>query len=166
VVSIPQRTVFKSAYFENESIQQDEGKSETGINRDDFHRIVPAAKAGSSSSQHRGLGTREPAISALSSPKHYPELDWDSPSVTVIDKTLLSFARRIGKHNIRAARETEEDSIKRRQDIEKRTAVTSRPTVNSNLPPIAIETTSEVGNIISDNERAWLNETAAAARTA
>ena len=80
-------------------------------------------------------------------------------------KTLLSFARRIGKHNIRATRETEEDSIKRRQDIEKRTAVTSRPTVNSNLPPIAIETTSEAGNIISDNERAWLNETAAAART-
>jgi hypothetical protein len=48
----------------------------------------PAAKAGSSnlaSSQHGGLGTREPAISAPSSPKHYPELDWDSPSVTVID---------------------------------------------------------------------------------
>lgn len=48
----------------------------------------PAAKAGSSnlaSSQHGGLGTREPAISAPSSPKHYPELDWNSPSVTVID---------------------------------------------------------------------------------
>lgn len=47
----------------------------------------PAAKAGSSnlaSSQHGGLDTREPAILAPSSPKHYPELDWDSPSVTVI----------------------------------------------------------------------------------
>jgi len=48
----------------------------------------PAAKAGSSnlaSSQHGGLDTREPAILAPSSPKHYPELDWDSPSVTAID---------------------------------------------------------------------------------
>ena len=31
---------------------------------------------------------------------------------------------------------------------------------------MAVETTSEAGNIIPDNERAWLNETAAAARTA
>ena len=81
-------------------------------------------------------------------------------------KTLLTFARRIGKHNIRAAREAEEDSIRRRQDTEKRAAATSRPTVNSNLPPMAMETTSEAGNIIPDNERAWLNETAAAACTA
>jgi hypothetical protein len=81
-------------------------------------------------------------------------------------KTLLSFARRIGKHNIRAAREAEEDSIRRRQDTEKRAAAASRPTANSNLPPVAMETTSEAGNIIPDNERAWLNETAAAARAA
>jgi hypothetical protein len=81
-------------------------------------------------------------------------------------KTLLSFARRIGKHNIRAAREAEEDLIRRHQDTEKHAAATSRPTVNSNLPPMAMETTSEAGNIIPNNERAWLNETAAAARTA
>jgi hypothetical protein len=58
-------------------------------------------------------------------------------------KTLLSFAQRIGKHNIRATREAEEDSIRRRQDTEKRATATSRPTVNSNLPPMAMETTSE-----------------------
>src|SRR5271156_3464236 len=81
-------------------------------------------------------------------------------------KTLLSFARRIGKHNIRTAREAEEDSIRRRRDAKKRAAPASRPTTNGNLPPVAIETTSEAGNIIPDNERAWLNETAAAARTA
>src|SRR5277367_4074956 len=74
-------------------------------------------------------------------------------------KTLLSFARRIGKHNIRAAREAEEDSIRRRQDAEERTT-------NGNLPPVAMEITSEAGNIIPDNERAWVNETAAAARAA
>ena len=78
-------------------------------------------------------------------------------------KTLLSFARRIGKHNIRATREAEEDSIRGRQDIEKHAAAASRPTANSNLPPVAMETTSEAGNIIPDNERAWLNKTAAAA---
>ena len=53
-----------------------------------FIERFPAAKAGSSnlaSSRHGGLGTREPAISVPSSPKHDPELDWDSPSVTVID---------------------------------------------------------------------------------
>jgi hypothetical protein len=53
-----------------------------------FIERSPAAKAGSSdlaSSRYGGLGTREPAISALSSPKHYPELDWDSLSVTIID---------------------------------------------------------------------------------
>lgn len=53
-----------------------------------FIERSPAAKAGSSnlaSSRHGGLGTREPVISAPSSPKHYPEFDWDSPSVTVID---------------------------------------------------------------------------------
>src|SRR5271154_7626300 len=75
-------------------------------------------------------------------------------------KTLLSFARRRGKHNIRAAREAEEDSIRRRQDAEERAAAASRPTANGNLPPVAMETTSEAGNIIPDNERAWLNETA------
>jgi hypothetical protein len=57
-------------------------------------------------------------------------------------KTLLSFAQRIGKHNIRATREAEEDSIRRRQDTEKRATATSWPTVNSNLPPMAMETTS------------------------
>jgi hypothetical protein len=81
-------------------------------------------------------------------------------------KTLLSFARRIGKYNIRAARGAEEDSIRRRQDAEERAAAASRPTVNGNLPSVAMETTSEAGNIIPDNERTWLNETAAAARTA
>lgn len=53
-----------------------------------FIERSPAAEAGSSnlaSSQYGGLATRESAISAPSSPKHYPELDWDSPSVTVVD---------------------------------------------------------------------------------
>jgi hypothetical protein len=69
-------------------------------------------------------------------------------------KTLLSFARRRGKHNIRATREAEEDSIRRRQDAEERAAAASWPTANGNLPPVAMETTSEAGNIIPDNERA------------
>jgi hypothetical protein len=81
-------------------------------------------------------------------------------------QTLLSFARRIGKHNTRAAREAEEDSIRRRQDAEERTAAPLRPAANGNVPPVGMETTSEVGNIIPENERAWLNETAAAARAA
>src|SRR5277367_6792122 len=37
-------------------------------------------------------------------------------------KTLLSFARRIGKHNIQAAREAEEESIRRSQKAKVRTA--------------------------------------------
>jgi hypothetical protein len=48
----------------------------------------PAAMTGSSnlaSSQHGVLGTRGPAILASSPPKHYPELDWDNLSVTVIN---------------------------------------------------------------------------------
>jgi hypothetical protein len=53
-----------------------------------------------------------------------------------------------------------------RRLAEERAAATSRPTTNGNLPPVGMEATSEAGNIIPDNERAWLNETAAAARTA
>jgi hypothetical protein len=81
-------------------------------------------------------------------------------------KTLLSFARRIGKYNTRAAREAEEDSIRRRQDARERVTTASRPAANGNVPPVTAETTSEVGNILPDNERAWLNETAVAARAA
>jgi hypothetical protein len=81
-------------------------------------------------------------------------------------KTLLSFARRIGKYNARAAREAEEDSIRRRQDAKGRASATSRPAANGSLPPVTMDTTSETGNIIPDNERAWLNETAVAARAA
>ena len=80
--------------------------------------------------------------------------------------TLLSFARRIGKYNTRAAREAEEDSIRRQQEAKQRTTSPSKPATNGNVAPAATETTSEVGNIIPDNERAWLNETAAAARAA
>jgi hypothetical protein len=69
-------------------------------------------------------------------------------------KTLRSFARRIGKHNIRAAREAEDDLIRQHQDAEERAAAASRPTANDNLPPVAMETTSEAGNIIPDNKRA------------
>jgi hypothetical protein len=49
-----------------------------------FIEWYPAAKASPNlaSSQYGDLGTREPAMSAPSSPKHYPELDWDSLSVT------------------------------------------------------------------------------------
>ena len=81
-------------------------------------------------------------------------------------KTLVSFALRIGKHNTRAAREAEEDSIKRQQEAKQRAAPPSKPATNGNIVPAATETTSVVGNIIPDNERAWLNETAAAARAA
>jgi hypothetical protein len=81
-------------------------------------------------------------------------------------KTLLSFARRIGKHNPRAAGEAEQDSIRRRQDAKERAAAASQPAANGNIPPVATETMSEVGNIIPDNEQAWLNETVAAARAA
>jgi Vitamin-D-receptor interacting Mediator subunit 4 len=80
--------------------------------------------------------------------------------------TLLSFARRIGKYNTRAAREAEEDSIRRRQDAKERVTAASLPAANGNVPPVSMETTPEVGNIIPDNERAWLNETAVAARAA
>jgi Vitamin-D-receptor interacting Mediator subunit 4 len=81
-------------------------------------------------------------------------------------KTLLSFARRIGKYNARAAREAEEDSIRRRQDAKERATAPSRPAANGNVPPVTTETTSGMGNIIPDNERTWLNETAVAARAA
>jgi hypothetical protein len=47
----------------------------------------------------------------------HPSVLEDSSEDEDVDyKTLLSFARRISKHNIRAAREAEEDSIRRRQN--------------------------------------------------
>ena len=79
-------------------------------------------------------------------------------------KTLLSFARRVGKHNPRAAREAEEDSIRRQQEAKQRAATAFSPATNG-VPPAATETTLEVGKI-PDNERAWLDEPAAAARSA
>jgi hypothetical protein len=79
---------------------------------------------------------------------------------------LLSFARRIGKYNARAAREAEEDSIRRRQDAKGRASATSRLAANGILPLLPMETTPETSNIIPENERAWLNETALAARAA
>jgi Vitamin-D-receptor interacting Mediator subunit 4 len=81
-------------------------------------------------------------------------------------KTLLSFARRIGKHNIQAAREAEEESIRRSQKAKVRTATTSRPATNGTVMLSATEDRSELGNIIPDNERAWLNETVIATRAA
>src|SRR5436190_15632172 len=81
-------------------------------------------------------------------------------------KTLLSFARRIGKYNARAAREAEEDSIRRRQNAKGHASATSRLAANGSLAPVTMEGTSETGTIIPDNERAWLDETAIAARAA
>jgi hypothetical protein len=47
----------------------------------------------------------------------HPSVLEDSSEDEDVDyKTLLSFARRIGKHNIRAAREAEEDLTRRRQN--------------------------------------------------
>lgn len=82
-------------------------------------------------------------------------------------KTLLSFARRIGKHNIQAAREAEEESIRRSQKAKVRAAAAaSRPATNGTVMLSATEDPSELGNIIPDNERAWLNETVIATRAA
>jgi Vitamin-D-receptor interacting Mediator subunit 4 len=83
-------------------------------------------------------------------------------------RTLLSFARRIGKHNIQAAREAEEESTRRSQKAKVRaaTAATSRPATNGAVMLSATEDPSELGNIIPDNERAWLNETVIATRAA
>src|SRR5271155_665610 len=81
-------------------------------------------------------------------------------------RTLLSFARRIGKHNTQAAREAEEESIRRSQKAKERTAAASRPATNGTVMLSATENPSELGNIIPDNERAWLNETVIATRAA
>lgn len=82
-------------------------------------------------------------------------------------RTLLSFARRIGKHNTQAAREAEEESIRRTQKAKERTAAAaSRPATNGTVMLSATENPSELGNIIPDNERAWLNETVIATRAA
>lgn len=75
--------------------------------------------------------------------------------------TLLSFARRIGKHNTEAAREAEEDAIRRQQEAKERGTATTQILANGNIPAPAAEST---GNIIPENEQAWLDETAAAAR--
>jgi hypothetical protein len=81
-------------------------------------------------------------------------------------RTLLSFARRIGKHNTQAAREAEEESIRRSQKAKERAAAASRPATNGAVMLSATENPSELGNIIPDNERAWLNETVIATRAA
>lgn len=81
-------------------------------------------------------------------------------------RTLLSFARRIGKHNIQAAREAEEESIRRSQKAKERATAASRPATNGTVMLSATEDPSELGNIIPDNERAWLNETVIATRAA
>jgi hypothetical protein len=81
-------------------------------------------------------------------------------------RTLLSFARRIGKHNTQAAREAEEESIRRSQKAKERAAAASRPATNGTVMLSATEDPSELGNIIPDNERAWLNETVIATRAA
>jgi hypothetical protein len=82
-------------------------------------------------------------------------------------RTLLSFARRIGKHNTQAAREAEEESIRRSQKAKERdAAAASRPATNGTVMLSATENPSELGNIIPDNERAWLNETVIATRAA
>ena len=81
-------------------------------------------------------------------------------------RTLLSFARRIGKHNIQAAREAEEESIRRSQKAKERATAASRPATNGTVMLSATENPSELGNIIPDNERAWLNETVIATRAA
>jgi hypothetical protein len=80
--------------------------------------------------------------------------------------TLLSFARRIGKHNTQAAREAEEESIRRSQKAKVRAAAASQPATNGTVMLSATENPSELGNIIPDNERAWLNETVIATRAA
>jgi hypothetical protein len=80
--------------------------------------------------------------------------------------TLLSFARRIGKHNIQAAREAEEESTRRSQKAKEGIATASRPATNGTAAISATENPSELGNIIPDNERAWLNETVIATRAA
>ena len=81
-------------------------------------------------------------------------------------RTLLSFARRIGKHNIQAAREAEEESIRRSQKAKGRATAASQLATNGTVMLSATENPSELGNIIPDNERAWLNETVIAARAA
>jgi hypothetical protein len=81
-------------------------------------------------------------------------------------RTLLSFARRIGKHNTQAAREAEEESIRRSQKAKERATTASRPATNGTVMLSATENPSELGNIIPDNERAWLNETVIATRAA
>ena len=77
--------------------------------------------------------------------------------------TLLSFARRIGRHNTRAARQAEEDAVMRQAEDKERLAAAARQLTNGNTPVAATEST---GNVIPENEKAWLNETAAAARAA
>lgn len=69
-------------------------------------------------------------------------------------KTLLLFALCIGKHNTIAAREAEEDSLRRRQEAKERAAVASKYSTNGNIAPTATVTTSELGSILSDNELA------------
>ena len=77
-------------------------------------------------------------------------------------KTLLSFARRIGKHNTEAAREAEEDAIRRQQDTKERATGGSQQLMNGNTPVVGEST----GNHIPENEQVWLDETGAAARAA
>jgi hypothetical protein len=81
-------------------------------------------------------------------------------------RTLLSFARRIGKHNTQAAREAEEESIRRSQKEKERAAAASRPATNGTVMLSSTENSSELSNIVPDNERAWLNETVMATRAA
>jgi len=96
-------------------------------------------------------------------------------------KTLLSFARRIGKHNAAAARQAERDADKRIREAKTRAAASAaaaaavaataatppQATMNGVVsqggvapPPL------DTANVIPDNEQIWLNENAAAKRAA
>ena len=91
--------------------------------------------------------------------------------------TLMSFARRIGKYNHTAAKEAEEDSLRRQLDAKKQATGAgsmAQPTTNGNMAASAAgarsTTTTTIstgaGNIIAENERAWLDELAATKRAA
>lgn len=89
--------------------------------------------------------------------------------------TLLSFASKIGRHNTAAAREAEEESIRRliqaRQEKEKAADVKAESRANGSAPTtstaiVAVEANGDPAsqNLIPQHEKDWLDSEAAMAR--
>ena len=105
------------------------------------------------------------------------DIDGDRKQQDIDYNTLLSFASKIGKHNNAAAKEAEEESVRRlvtaRQ--EKKTAIAAEPSINGNgtASTAAASSTATAGitngestsqSLLPQHEKDWLDGEAAMAR--